>query len=875
MRTAPGSKVPVRRSGTLPCTLCGMARRRWVRWLPPLLGIVLFAVALFVLHRELHRISWHQLLARLAVMPVWALLAASAATVASYFFLSQYDVLSLRYVGAAVPYRKGTLAGFLSYSFAHSVGMTVFSGAPLRFRLYTAWGLSAVEIATLLAFNSVSFWMGIISAAGISFTVAGGVVPSGVHLPIGPLRPVGVLLLLIPIGYLALCALRRKPLPVGRWQLPLPPLRLAASQVVVACLDWTAASAVLYALLPAGARGHFAHFVSVFILAQIAGLVSQVPGGLGVFEGVIVFLLHGSAAQEQAIASLVVYRLIYYFVPLAVAALLLLAYEVRQRREDVGKAVRLVSGWLPAVAPHLLAGLCFAGGVVLLIFGSLPSAPQRLRWLGDVVPLLLLEVSHFVGSMVGLGLLLLAWGLRRRLEAAWVMASGLLAVGVVVAVLRGLHLGAATFLALMLLAFLPARRFFYRRTPLLSEPMSGTWLVGVGMVVVAAVWIGMLVYRHVDFSTDLWWQFTLHGNAPRFLRASVGVALGLAALGLVRLLGPAAPREAEAGPETDSRVLAVVERSPVAVSRLALLGDKRFFFSDHGNAFVMYGVQGRSWVAMGDPVGPPDEHRELIWRFYALVDRHGGWPVFYEVGDGNLPAYIDLGLTVLKIGEEARVRLESFSLEGSERKPLRHAVRRLERDGCTFEVLSDASATALFPELKVVSDAWLGAKGTREKRFSLGRFDEHYLLQTPVAVIRQGGRVVAFANLWLGAEGGELSIDLMRHLPDAPGGVMDALFVHLMLWGKERGYSAFALGMAPLAGLRTGPFASLWNRLAGLLYRYGEHFYNFQGLRQYKEKFDPDWQPRFLVCPGGGALPGVLTDLAALVSGGLIGALRR
>jgi phosphatidylglycerol lysyltransferase len=104
---------------------------------------------------------------------------------------------------------------------------------------------------------------------------------------------------------------------------------------------------------------------------------------------------------------------------------------------------------------------------------------------------------------------------------------------------------------------------------------------------------------------------------------------------------------------------------------------------------------------------------------------------------------------------------------------------------------------------------------------------------------------------------------------------MDFLFLHLLSWGAEQGYSGFGLGMAPLAGLRSGPLAPLWNRLAAVVYLHGEHFYNFQGLHQYKDKFGPLWRPRYVVCPGGTAVPGVLTDLATLISGGLLGAVRK
>ena len=145
----------------------------------------------------------------------------------------------------------------------------------------------------------------------------------------------------------------------------------------------------------------------------------------------------------------------------------------------------------------------------------------------------------------------------------------------------------------------------------------------------------------------------------------------------------------------------------------------------------------------------------------------------------------------------------------------------------------------------------------------------------PVAVIRREGRVLAFANVWASGERFELSVDLMRQGAAAPPTTMDALFTELMLWGRERGYAWFSLGMAPLSGFEHHRLAPPWNRFGALLFRYGEHFYNFQGLREFKEKFDPVWEPRYLAAPGPLFVPIVLTRVAALVSGGVAGAVVR
>lgn len=283
----------------------------------------------------------------------------------------------------------------------------------------------------------------------------------------------------------------------------------------------------------------------------------------------------------------------------------------------------------------------------------------------------------------------------------------------------------------------------------------------------------------------------------------------------------------------------------------------------------MYQVSGRSWIALGDPVGRRSCGEELVQRFRELSDRYGARCVFYQASGDRLPLYVDLGLAPLKLGEEARVSLGTFTLEGSARAELRQAKRRAERAGLTFEILLPPYAMQHIDELSRISNAWLAAKSTAEKHFSVGSFSEGYLRHFPLAVVRYAGSIVAFANLWASASHEELSIDLMRFGPDAPNGVMDYLFVELMLWGRAQGYRWFNLGMAPLSGLGMHRLAPAWHRLGSFVYRHAEHFYNFEGLRRYKSKFDPVWEPKYLASPGGVALPQVLIDVSVLIAGGL------
>jgi phosphatidylglycerol lysyltransferase len=285
----------------------------------------------------------------------------------------------------------------------------------------------------------------------------------------------------------------------------------------------------------------------------------------------------------------------------------------------------------------------------------------------------------------------------------------------------------------------------------------------------------------------------------------------------------------------------------------------------------MYGLRGRSWVSMGDPIGPPSCRAELAWKFREWCDQHDGLPVFYQVDVENLPLYLDLGLTLLKLGDEARVRLPTFDIERSGYRDLRYGYRRSIREGGTFEVVPAARVPELMPELRAVSDAWLSDRNNAEKGFSIGYFDADYMSHFPCAIVRKEGRIIAFSNVWTGADKAELSVDLMRYRPREIYGVMDFLFVELMLWGKAQGYTWFNLGMAPLSGLGARHLSPAWYRFGALAYRFGDQFYNFQGLRKYKEKFHPEWRPKFLACPGGFTLARVLLDVATLISGNVKG----
>ncbi len=897
--------------------------RAILRRLAPLLPVVLFSAALWLLHQELEPSHYHQAVAYVRELPNLSLVLAAALTAFGYVALTGYDLLGCRYAGSDLPYRQVGLAAFTAYAFSNTLGQALLTGAPLRFRLYGTWGVSAEQVTKIVGFGFLTFWVGFVSLVGAVFAFAPGSLPPALD-PLGALdllaslvpggageRAFGVGLLALVALYLAACAFYRRPLVIRSWQISLPTARLALGQVAVSAVDWVLAAAVLYVLLPAAVAPPFAGFLVAFLLAQMAGFTSQVPGGLGVFETVLVLSLTGHHAVSAAtgdgrdlvatgglLGALLLYRAIYYLGPLVLAALTLAGVELHRERVRLQRAVGAAARLATLVVPQALALTTFVGGALLLVTGATPAHASRLSWLNDLLPLPVIEASHFLASLSGALLMVLARGLQRRLDVAYHATVALLAGGIAFSLLRGLDWATAIALGFMLIALAPLHQAFDRKASLLEARLSPGWVTGIVLVLAATLWLTLFVYRHVEYSQELWWSFALHGDAPRALRALVAASAALLVLAAIRGLRPAPPDPDPPTPEQLDRTEEVAAGASRTDGLLALLGDKRLLFSPERDAYLMYAVESRSWIALGDPVesvasvalagasGAPGVEgtlrpagagraaRELAWRFRELVERHDGWPVFYQVAEENLHLYVDMGLSLLKLGEEGQVPLDGFSLDGHRRKDLRNALRRTEeREECRFEIVPREGVAELLPVLRQVSDAWLGGKSAAEKGFSLGRFDSAYLERFPIALVRRGDEVIAFANVL--AAGEELSLDLMRFGSEAPPGVMTYLFTRVMLWGSAAGYRRFDLGMTPFAGLEGRTGAPLWNRVAGLVYRHGEHFYNFQGLRHYKEKFDPVWEPRYLAFPGSLALPQILVHLAALISGGVTAVFRR
>ncbi len=833
-----------------------------------ILPILIAIGAFWVLRKMSQDIVFTDVVADAKAYPTRLLLASLVAMMVSYLSFSMYDVLIMPSVTPVkLPVHIQLMTAGSSMAVSNMLGFSWITGAAVRLRVYSAFGIKLSAIAKLIAISWVAFTGGLWAMLGLLMLLRPTSVSQLFPISQGGETLIGAAMLTCLGLFFWWTRDGPKILQAGPINMEVPAAKDGLKLTAVSMIDIIAMAATLYFLMPADLSQNFIYFFMVFAAAFWLGIVSHSPGGLGVFEATLIAGL-GAVGRSDALAAIAIYRVIYTILPFVIAIIgLAFAWLLSNRAKATTRSTMIHRAIEPLV-PILAAGLAMLSGVILLISGNLPPDPMRLGFLRELLPLYLVETSHLLGSISGVLLLIVARGLYRRMFRAWLVAMVLLGLGLLVSLLKGFDWEEALSLAGAMSILWVFRAAFYRADVKAALMLNWRWIISVSILAGAISWIGFFAFSNVQYSDALWWQFAWKGDASRFLRATLAVAVVLSAFILNLLLTKQSTRLIrEPIPEA---VIQLTNAATHADAGIALSGDKRFIVTKDQSAYIAYADTGNTLVSKGDPVGEKSACVTAIWQLRELADKMGRRCAFYGISERFLPTYLDLGMQILKIGEVARVDLKAFSLEGPKRKDWRHAKARIGRDGYQFEVIPAGTASPDMKNLRAISDAWLDGKNSREKGFSLGWFTPEYLGYFDLAVLRhtETGLITAFANLMKTGDKSEISIDIMRYDPKGPGAAMDGLFAELLMWAKDQGFEWFSLGAAPLSGLETRRLAPTWHRVGSFLYENGEQFYQFEGLRNFKEKFDPDWSPEYLATSSRLDAARVLYEVSQLISRG-------
>jgi len=551
----------------------------------------------------------------------------------------------------------------------------------------------------------------------------------------------------------------------------------------------------------------------------------------------------------------------------------------QERHQGLASATR-VGIWTAAILTTLV-------GIVNLVSAVTPGPglPEHIAWLERIVPVEVQAGAHVFSALIGFFLLTLAANLLRRKRAAWLLTMGLLMASIALHLVKGPDLVEALLSLVLLLQLLWLRPVFTAKS---DRPSV---VQGLGLLVGAIVFV--LAYGTLGF-----WLLDRHYSNPFSLTAALGhtlamfftldrggldptsrlghyFSLSIYLVGTVTILyaiwmlfRPVIYRGA-ASQEERERARAIVEQyGQSSLARFTLLDDKSYYFSPSGQSVIAYVPKGRGAIALGDPIGPESDRQEVIVGFREFCARNDWRPAFYQTQPGWVEIYQSLGFRTLKIGEEAVIDLHQFTLEGKAGRNLRSAMNRFTKLGYRVSYYPPPVSDDRLADLRVISDEWLTEMHGAEKRFSLGWFDHDYLQGCTIAVVEDAeGNPRAFANLIPEYRRNEATIDLMRHRKDIERGTMDFLFTSLLQRCKEQGYDGFNLGLVVFSGVGETTDAPRMEKGVHYLYDHLNQFYNFQGLRAYKDKFHPQWESRYLVYSGLADMPSVVVALARADSG--------
>lgn len=605
---------------------------------PAVFGVVLLAAAIFVVQREFRTLSVAEIRTAMAALPVIALWKAAGFTVLAYLVLAIYDKLGSIYAGRPVSWPKSFLASFCGYSLAHNLGFAAVSGAAVRYRLYSAWGLTPLEIAKVVGFTSLTFGLGGMALGGLVLLVEPEVVPwFGSHLPHWALQAMAVPLWGVVLAYVVLSRFKRH-VRLFKHEIDLPEPRMALMQTVLATVDVAVTAAIFYTLLPPAEGLTFLRFLGIYLASYAAGIAAHVPGGLGIFDGAILLGLQPYLPAPEVIGALLVFRLYYYIIPLFISGTLFVSFELGQRRNILQKVTAIGRGSETLEVPAI-ASLVALAGALLIFLGALPTKGTIIEeWAGHAAAL----ASHFAASVVGSLLLVMAYGLLRRLTIAWGFTLFLLLNGAAIGWVRG----EAWWLwgAFLLLAGLVAtlRGAFYRDSRMVREPLSPEAVVPLTAVAACGITLALVAYGG-RVSETAWWGVVFSELAPDSLRFTVGLTAVLLLVGMVRLLRPARLGPLPWDAATRARLAALGGLAPQEA-------DGAVFGENERAGFAFLRRDG-VWLALGDPGGEKRDAISAIWRFRDMCERAGVDPAFWRVGTEYLRIYADIGLHAVPLQE--------------------------------------------------------------------------------------------------------------------------------------------------------------------------------------------------------------------------------
>ncbi len=631
--------------------------KRHLRHVPALLGVLLLVGAIYVVQREFQHLKIADIKQSLAAIPRRSLLLSFGATILSYMVLTFYDRLGTMYAGHKVAYRRVAFASFCAYALSHNLGFSAVSGAAVRYRLYSHWGLAPVQIAKVVGFCSLTFGLGGLVLGGWVLWFEPGSIPFFSRiLPFWAFYSIGTLMWAGVAAYVVVSSVAGTIRLRGH-EFTLPDWRMAIVQVALASMDVAVTAAIFYALVPPTPGLTFLRFLACYLASYSAGLLASLPGGIGVFDTAMLLGLKPYLPAPVILGAILIFRLYYYIIPLFLAGTLFAGNEILLRGGALlksGAIARTTQSFgrisEPDFAVGAATGVVAICGALLLSLGVIDARPD-FSWIDPDFADVAASAGQFVPSLIGAALMVLAIGLSQRVTLAWGGTVALLLIAAAYTAAQRDPNWIPAVLTLSAILVAPFRDAFYRHASLLTSTLKSDVLVP--LLALAACVIALASFEPAvrRLSENSWWELVLSPDLPNGLRVVMALAVLLGLLALWRLLRPGHVTWLPWAGEGQQRYAALGAEPPLIADGLVM--------GEAGRSGLPFRRMGRVLLGLGDPAGAPGDRISAIWRLRDLALQEGLDPAVWRAGPTLLKVYGDLGLTAMPLGPDGQLLPES------------------------------------------------------------------------------------------------------------------------------------------------------------------------------------------------------------------------
>ena len=841
--------------------------------------ILVISMIIFIASEELHSLSIAKSIILLRHMDRHLLLFLFLSGNLAVASMLPYDFIIAKELKIKIHWLKLMKLSWIANTFGIFLGFAGLAGMAMRSLLYTTSGSSGKKMLRMIFFLNCSMAIGL---SFLAFLTEVGILENKISFPLNgglhwlllafaafiPVYFVAFNSNLIPLSGVLNIFRKTDEFPLKMQ------LQLAAASIT----EWIAAG-MFYWVICTIFMDSFTISAALFVftVSMIMGIISMVPGGFGSFDltSTALLITHGFDGSS-ALAVVMLFRLFYFFLPWIIG-LSFSATELKNINDkklesltsffnktfgvwkkiiNFGYKIRFVAG----ASLWALAVLVFSSGIVLLASASTPDLLERIQLMEHLVTKTTMQFSAQLSVIVGIVLIVLSRQILLRVKKAYYVTIIMLISGAAFTFFKGMDIEEAIILIAVAILLWFSKESFHRDSAPLSHIETAIWL-SITLTITIIYWYIGMESSHIMQNLNLELRLVNDFSQLGWISLGFGFSWGLILWATYSVDSTRVHPGIEAIHVTDSFLENNLTDANIHLVRLR---DKSIFRPYNNKMIIPYAQQSKILIALGDPHGNNDYFLETVHDFQEFADKSGLKTAFYQVASDKLALYHDLGYLFFKLGEEAIIDLVDFNMQGQSKQNLRTSRSRFYRDGCTIEFLSPPYSDDLIQEMKTVSDIWL--KNKKEMGFSLGWFSPDYLQDSPIVTARNKERdMIAFVSIMPSYNNTSAAVDLMRRLPDTNRSLMDTMFTEIILHYQEAGIKKLHIGMAPLAGVGENTFAFRQEKMARYLYEYGNFFYGFDGLRSFKEKFSPNWEPRYLAYHHSLKLVPTLVEIRLLI----------